>query len=182
MNKPQQAPAQRRIDITGRLVRQQQLRARDHRARANQRRALLLAAGQDRWANASIRFAPAHPFQEIDDPPCDSSISSRPIHAEWQRSHVFHKWSCGQASPKILQHDADPPCAKSANLRPCRGVKCSCPNRLTRPPASAAGDRNSNFKSEVLPAPRRPGEGTERSGARDPGKERSAQKSPGQAP
>src|SRR6202043_3328669 len=44
--KPQQPPAERWIDISGRLVRQQQLRARDHGA--GDRRALLLAAGQDR--------------------------------------------------------------------------------------------------------------------------------------
>src|SRR3954462_6765737 len=43
---PQQAPSQCRIDIAGRLVRQQQLRPRDYRAR--DRRALLLAAGKDR--------------------------------------------------------------------------------------------------------------------------------------
>src|SRR5579871_2761562 len=43
---PQEAPAQRRVDIAGRLAGEQQLRPRDHGAR--DRRALLLAAGQDR--------------------------------------------------------------------------------------------------------------------------------------
>src|SRR5262249_26112541 len=44
--KAQQTAPERRIDATGRLVREQELRPRDHRAR--DRRALLLAAGQDR--------------------------------------------------------------------------------------------------------------------------------------
>src|SRR6202163_327846 len=42
---PQQSPSQRRVDVTGRLVRQQQLRPRGHGA--CNRRALLLATGHD---------------------------------------------------------------------------------------------------------------------------------------
>src|SRR5450756_2212494 len=61
---PQQAPAQRRIDVAGRLVRQQQLRPRDHGA--GDRGALLLAAGQDRRQGVHP-LAEADPFQEIDD-------------------------------------------------------------------------------------------------------------------
>src|SRR5436190_16074349 len=45
---PQQTPSQRPIDTAGRLVRKQQLRARDRGAR--DRRTLLLAAGEDRRA------------------------------------------------------------------------------------------------------------------------------------
>src|SRR5476651_1498413 len=43
---PQQPSAQSRIDIAGRLIRQQEMRPRDYGPR--DRRALLLAAGQDR--------------------------------------------------------------------------------------------------------------------------------------
>src|ERR1700681_2851801 len=58
---PQQPPPQRRIDAAGRLVRQQQLRPRDHGAR--DRGALLLAAGEDRRQRIHP-LTGADPFQE----------------------------------------------------------------------------------------------------------------------
>src|SRR5882757_9134987 len=61
---PQQSSPERRIDAAGRLVREQQLRPRDHRAR--DRRALLLAAGQDRRQRIHA-LAEADPAQEVDD-------------------------------------------------------------------------------------------------------------------
>src|SRR6185312_8873566 len=60
---PQQAPSKRRIDVAGRLVGQQQLWARDDSAR--DRRALLLAAGQDRRQRIHA-IAETNPFQQID--------------------------------------------------------------------------------------------------------------------
>src|ERR1700726_3262353 len=100
--KPQQPPAERWIDISGRLVRQQQLRARDHGAR--DRRALLLAAGQDRRQRVHA-FAEPDPFQEIDHLLAVGRFVAADD-AERQR-HVFIGGHVVE-QPKILQHDADP--------------------------------------------------------------------------
>src|SRR5438270_1094958 len=99
---PQQPPAQGRIDIAGRLVRQQQMRARNHCAR--DRRALLLAAGQDRRQRIHP-FAEPHPFQEIDDLLSIARLLAA-HHAERQR-HVF-VGSHVVEQAEVLQHDTDP--------------------------------------------------------------------------
>src|SRR5690349_14591559 len=60
---PQQAAAQGRIDIAGRLVGEQELRTRDHRAR--DRRTLLLAARKDRGQRVHPLAKP-DPFEQVD--------------------------------------------------------------------------------------------------------------------
>src|ERR1700744_728900 len=60
---PQQPPSERRIDVAGRPVGEQQQRPRDHRTR--DRRALLFAARQDRRQRIHP-FAEPNPFQEVD--------------------------------------------------------------------------------------------------------------------
>ena len=61
---PQQALAEIGIDVAGRLVGEQELRARDHRAR--DRGALLLAAGEHRRQRAHALAEP-DPLQQFDD-------------------------------------------------------------------------------------------------------------------
>ena len=99
---PQQPSAQSRIDIAGRLIRQQQMRPRDHGA--GDRRALLLAAGQDRRQRIHP-LAQTDPFQEIDDLLAIARFVP-PHHPERQR-HVFVSGHVIQQA-KVLQHDADP--------------------------------------------------------------------------
>src|ERR1700761_7428666 len=60
---PQQPPSQWRIDVAGRLVREQQMRTRNNGA--GNRRALLFAPGQDRRQRIHPLAKP-DPFQEID--------------------------------------------------------------------------------------------------------------------
>ena len=75
MNSRNNRCAKCRIDVAGRLVRQQQLRARDHRAR--DRCALLLPAGQDRRQRIHA-LAETHPFQKIDDFPAVARLPRGP--------------------------------------------------------------------------------------------------------
>src|SRR5579863_1318201 len=60
--KPQQALAEIGIDIAGRLIGEQKLRARDYGA--GDRRALLLAARQHGWQSRHA-FAETHPLQQL---------------------------------------------------------------------------------------------------------------------
>src|SRR5258707_6429592 len=99
---PQQSPPQGRIDVAGRLVRQQELRPRNHRAR--DRRALLLAAGQDRRQRVHAR-AETDPFQEIDD--LLAIAGFRAAHHPERQRHVFVSGHVIEQA-KVLQHDADP--------------------------------------------------------------------------
>src|SRR6185295_18940943 len=98
---PQQAPAERRVNAAGRLVRQQQLRPRDHRAR--DRGALLLAARQD-WRQRIHALAEADPFQEVDHLAAIAGFVAA-HHAERQRHVLIGRHVVEQR--KILQHDAD---------------------------------------------------------------------------
>src|SRR6185437_6690313 len=98
---PQQAPSKRRIDVAGRLVGQQQLWARDDSAR--DRRALLLAAGQDRRQRIHA-IAETDPLQQIDHLAPVARFGA-PHHAEWKRDILVGRHMIEQA--EILQHDAD---------------------------------------------------------------------------
>src|SRR6202171_1614130 len=98
---PQQSPPQGRIDIADALVRQQQLRPRNHRAR--DRRALLFAAGQDRRQRIHP-LAEADPFQEIADLLAIAGFLAA-HHPERQRHGFVSGHVIEQA--KVLQHDAD---------------------------------------------------------------------------
>ena len=77
------------------------LRPRDHRAR--DRRALLLAAGQDRRQRIHA-LAEADPFQEIDDFTAVGGFLA-PHHPERQCDVLVSRHVIEQA--KVLQHDAD---------------------------------------------------------------------------
>src|SRR3984957_689408 len=99
---PQQPPPQRRVDVARRLVRQQQMWPRNHRAR--DRRALLLAAGQDRRQRIHA-FAEADPFQEIDDLLAIARFF--PTHHPERQRHVFVSSHVIEQA-EVLQHDADP--------------------------------------------------------------------------
>src|SRR4051794_25233257 len=98
---PQQAAAERRIDAPGRLVGQQQLRPRDHGAR--DRRALLLAPGQDRRQRIHALAEP-DPFQEVDDLLAVARFAAA-HDAERQRDVLIGGHVVEQA--EILEHDAD---------------------------------------------------------------------------
>src|SRR6478609_45178 len=98
---PQQAAAERRIDAAGRLVGQQQLRPGDHGAR--DRRALLLAAGQDRRQRVHALAEP-DPFQEVDDLLAIARFAAA-HHAERQRDVLIGRHVVEQA--EILEHDAN---------------------------------------------------------------------------
>src|ERR1700694_356119 len=99
---PQQSPPQRWIDAAARLIRQQQFRPRTHGA--GDRRALLLAAGQDRRQGIHS-LAETHPFQEIDDLLAIARFLAA-HHPERQR-HVFVSCHVIEQA-KVLQYDADP--------------------------------------------------------------------------
>src|ERR1700761_6120590 len=99
---PQQAPSEGGIDIAGRFVREQQLRARDHGAR--DRGALLLAAGEDRGQRVHV-LAQAPPAQQV-DPLLAIARLVLAHHAERQR-HVLIGGHVVEQT-EILQHDADP--------------------------------------------------------------------------
>jgi hypothetical protein len=98
---PQQSPPQRRIDVAGRLIRQQQLRPRNHRA--CDCRALLFAAGQDRRQRIHS-LAETDPFQEVDDLLAIARFLAA-HHPERQR-HVFVSRHVIEQA-KILQDDTD---------------------------------------------------------------------------
>src|ERR1700742_364549 len=100
---PQQPPPQGRIDIAGRLVREQQLRARDHGAR--DRGALLLAAGEDRRQRIHA-LAEADPAQQVDHLLAVARFVLA-HDAERQRHVLIGGHVVEQA--EILQHDADAP-------------------------------------------------------------------------
>src|SRR5882757_9370497 len=99
---PQQSPPQRRIDVACRLIRQQQMRPRNHGA--GDRGALLLPAGQDRRQRIHS-LAETDPFQEIDDLLAIAGFLAA-HHPERQR-HVFVSGHVIEQA-KVLQHDADP--------------------------------------------------------------------------
>src|SRR5581483_302697 len=98
---PQQATAERRVDIAGRLVGKQQMRPRNDRTR--DRRALLFTARQDRRQRIHA-LAESDPFQQVDDflPIARFFLAD---HTKRQR-HVLVGGHVIQ-EPKILQHDSN---------------------------------------------------------------------------
>src|SRR6201996_7131105 len=98
----QQPAAECRIDIAGRLVREQEWRARDHGAR--DRGALLLAAGQDRRQRVHA-LAEADPAQEIDHLLAIGRFVL--AHDAKRQRHVLVGGHVVQQT-EILQHDSDP--------------------------------------------------------------------------
>src|SRR5467141_3007111 len=96
---PQQSPPQGRIDVAGRLIRQQQQRPRDHGAR--DRRALLLAPGQHRRQGIHSLAKP-DPFQQIDHLLAIARFLA-PHHPERQRHVFIGSHMIEQA--EVLQHD-----------------------------------------------------------------------------
>src|SRR5208282_4993573 len=100
---PQQSLAEIGIDVAGRLVGQQQLRARDDGARYC--RALLLTAGENRRQGPHT-LAKSHPLQQLDDL---RSVVGFVLaeDAQWQRHVLVGGHVVKQ--PEILEDDADPP-------------------------------------------------------------------------
>src|SRR4051794_23251306 len=98
---PQQSSPERRIDAAGRLVGEQELRPRDHRAR--DRRALLLAARQDRRQRIHA-VAETHPAQEVDHLLAVARLAAA-HDAERQRDVFIGRHVVEQA--EILEHDTD---------------------------------------------------------------------------
>src|SRR5262245_42830292 len=99
---PQQAAPQGGIDAAGRLIREQQLRPGDHRARDGG--ALLFSARQDRRQRIHAPAEP-YPFQQIDHLAAVAGFVAA-HDAERQRHVLVGRHVVEQA--EILQHDTDP--------------------------------------------------------------------------
>ena len=145
MNSRSSRCAKRRIDVAGRLVGEQELRPRDHRAR--DRRALLLAAGQHRRQRIHA-VAEADPVQQFDDLAAIARSPRGPSRGTAARRS--RRWSCGRAGGNPGTRCR---CAGAGRrAHPCSSGETSWPNMLIRPRVGRS-DRNSSRSSEVLPAP-----------------------------
>src|SRR4029077_20220044 len=98
---PQQALAEIGIDIAGGLVGEQELRPRDHRAR--DRRALLLAAGEDRRQRAHALAEP-DPLQQLDHL---GAVFGFVLAEDAQRQRHVLVGGHVVEQAKILEHQAD---------------------------------------------------------------------------
>src|SRR5208282_776046 len=126
---PQQSLAETGIDVAGRLIRQQELRARDHGAGYG--RALLLAAGENRRQRPHA-LAQSDPLQQLDDlRPVVGFLLTK--NAQRKRyvlvgGHVVQQ-------PEILEDDADAsPQARPAILTQGRRVMVEHADQAARRP------------------------------------------------
>ena len=144
----QQPLRQVRIDVAGRLVGEQKLRPRDHRAR--DRRTLLFSAGEHRRQRRHA-IAEPDPVARAPRPHRDSC----PRHARSPAAAAprFRRSSCDRAGGN--PGTRSPMRRRSVASASLLSVAMSWPNRVISPRVGRS-DRNSRRSSELLPAPEGP--------------------------